>query len=406
MARTVRPLSDNEIKKAKKKEKDYKMFDGGGLFLLVRTNGSKLWRAKYRYDGKEKSISFGKYPEVTLAAARNKLQELKKNLENNLNPSRKTINTLNEKTIRKMTFKEISLEFLKFKSQELSYSYYEKQKRRLEVYVYYKIGNIEADDVKKSDIIELLKNIPNIKTSSTKKTNKAETSRIVFNLLEQIYNFGFHNDFTSNNVMSRVDKNAIIPKTTTEHYKAITDEKEIRSLYSMIQEYQGDISTRSALEFLALSALRTGNVRFMKWEMIDFDKRVVNYPSSAMKTKREFRLPLTNRMMKILKDMREFTGDFEYVFHSTLSKKKPLSENTLGYALKRMDVFDHTPHGFRSSFSTLCYEKQKEHGFIADVIESQLAHSVGSSTKRAYMRSDFFDERLKLLEWWDEFLHM
>lgn len=402
MARTVKPLTDSQIKKATAQEKEYKLFDGGGLFLLVKTNGKKFWRRRYKIDGKEKQKSLGEYPFVSLANAREQSNSMKEMLYRGENPSQKTKRDNENKNI---TFEKVVEKFLEFKIQELSGNYWKKVKRRYEVYTFAAIGKKEIGSIDKSDIISLIKNIPNVKTTSTKHTNKSETQRIIFNLLEQVFRWAIYNDFLENDVMLKVDKKSLIVKKTVEHYRAIVDADELKILYRMIQEYRGSLSVRNALLFLMLSGLRSINVRFLRWEQIDFKKSVVNYAESDMKTGRAFRLPLTLRMIELLKELESITGSHRYVFCSMNSSSKPLSENTLGYALKRMDVFNHTPHGFRSSFSTLSYELQKEHGFSSEVIESQLAHEVGGRVKMAYLRSDFLEDRRALLEWWDVLLN-
>jgi len=402
MARTVKPLSDSTIKKAKPKEKEYKLFDGGGLHIVIKPTGSKLWRIKYRLNGKEKSKSLGKYPFVSLHEARAKLQEIKKQLSDGNDPNEKK-KEVQQKQVH--LFSDVAAGYLAFKVQELAHSYYIKQARRVEIYINPIIGDINIDEIVKSDIIRLIKNIAKVNTRSSKPdVNKAETARIVFNLLEQIFRWGLHNDMTTNPVMQTIDKNALIPKKEVIHYNAVTDEKEIKQIFSMIEEYRGESSTKNALKFLALSGLRSGNVRGLKWEYVDFEKEVIIFPKEVMKTKIEFRLPITQDVKEILDDMQHYTSGREYVFCSIVSKTKPLSENTLGYALKRMEILNHTPHGFRSSFSTLCYENQKKHGFSGEVIEAQLAHAVGGKVKLAYLRSDFLEERRELMQWWANFL--
>lgn len=402
MARVVKPLSDAQIKKAKPKEKDYKLFDGGGLFLLVKKNGKKFWRQKYILDGKEKSKSFGEYPLVSLADAREKSILLKENLLHGIDPSQK-LSVAEE--IKENRFKKVVEQFLEFKQAELSHDYFKKVQRRFEVYVTPYIGNKEINSITKSDIVQLIKNVPNVKTVSSKQTNKAETQRIIYNLLEQVFKWAIYNDLSENDVMFKIDRNAIVSKKVVKHYKAITDEDDIRVLYKMISGYRGSLSVRNALVFLMLSGLRSVNVRFLRWEQVDFKKKLIQYSAKDMKTSREFRLPLTNEMAELLKEIEPITGTYKYVFCSMNSSSKPLSENTLGYALKRMDILNHTPHGFRSSFSTLAYEHQKEHGFSSEVIESQLAHEVGNKVKMAYMRSDFLEDRRELLQWWCSFLN-
>jgi len=402
MARVVKPLSDNAIKKAKAKDKDYKLFDGGGLFLLVKVNGKKFFKVKFKVNGKETTKSLGQYPDLSLYNARIKHQEIKNDLVNGINPNAKVIKDEDKKSF--VTFEMLAKEFLEFKKYELSLDYYKKIKRRFEIYIYPSIGSVEVDSISKSDIIKLIKDIPNIKTISTKQTNKSETMKIVFNLLEQTFKWGLHNDMADNNVMSKIDKNSLIQKQETTHFKAIVDRDKIKELYKMISSYFGSAGVRDALVFLMLSTLRTKNVRFLRWEQVDFKKKIIVYDAKDMKIKQEFRLPLTDKMIEILENMKSLTYGNKYVFCGMTTTLKPLSENTLGYALKRMDILNHTPHGFRSSFSTLAYEHQKTHGFSSEVIETQLSHSVGGSVKMAYLRSDFLEERRELLEWWEKFI--
>jgi integrase len=398
MARRTLPLTDIEIKKAKPKEKDYKLSDGGGLYLLVKTNGSKLWRAKYYQDKKEKLASFGKYPDTGLAQARSMLKDLKDD------PSEFSLaKKLITKTVPDQhSFDEVAVSYFEFKAKELSLDYYNKQKRRYELYIQKEIGMKPINAIEKIDIITLIKNIEHVKTPNTRQSLKSETARIVFNLLEQIFTYALHNDLGHNSAIGTIDKRHIIAKKDVEHYKAITDIEGMRSVINVVFSYVGERTTRNALLFLALTSLRSINVRQLKWEYINFKDKVVLFPKEAMKTREAFRLPLTDFTCTLLEEMRPFTGSRQYVFCSMLNASKPMSENTLGYALKRMDIYNHTPHGFRSAFSTIAHERQKEHGFGSDVIEAQLAHTIANSVKKAYLRSDFLEERRKLVLWWEK----
>jgi integrase len=402
MARYTKPLTEAQIKSAKPKEKNYKLYDGGGLYLLVTIKGSKLWNAKYRFEGKEKKASFGSYPIITLSQARQKLSALKRDIAIGIDPNKKKKE--NAQSNIKVLFKDVVQEYLNFKSNEVSFSYYEKQKRRLEIYVLPEIGQKNIDDITKGEIVDLIKSIHLKKSSVSKETPKYETSTIVFNLLNQIFRYAVYNDLSSNMVMQTLDKTQLIPKYEEEHFKAVTDVDAFRKIMVLIDSYIGGESTRAALLFIAFTGLRSANVRGLRWEWIDFKKRVIVFPKEVMKIREEFRLPITKRTGDILEKMKNITGQRPYVFCSMVNKEKQLSENTLGYALKRMGIMDHTPHGFRSAFSTIAHEKQKEHKFSSEVIESQLAHSIGSRVKKAYLRSDFLEERGELLVWWENFI--
>ena len=300
-------------------------------------------------------------------------------------------------------FKDVANEFLNFKQKSLSAKYFNNQKRKIQNYLYPTLENKPINEITKNDIIKIIKEIPKIKLpNDTKNSNKSETQRRIFILIKEILRFALHNDYIDKNVADAIDLNQLIPKQNINHFKAELDIKELKKIYKLINSYNS-LTTKEALRFLILTALRVGNIRNLKWSYIDFEKKIITYPKEAMKAKEAFRLPLTDTLIDILNNMKSITSKYEYVFCSLVAPSKQMSENTLNFALKRMDL-NITPHGFRSSFSTICYENQKKHNFSFEVIENQLAHKVGSSVVRAYLRSDFLDDRKKLLEWWEKVL--
>jgi len=405
MARKTLPLSDTQIKKAKPKDKMYKMFDGDGLYLEVKPSGKKVWRFKYRLNNKEKTYTIGEYPTISLKEARNAILELREMVINGIDPVQKRQEQQYKETLNnKKLFSNIANEFFELKAQELSEAHLIRQKRRVENYILPKIGNKNIDNVTKSDIIEIIKDVKNVKTPSTKNTDKIETAKRIYILIKQIYQFALHNDYTDKNIPNMIDINSLLPKQVEKHLKAITDEKEVKKMYKLLDDYPGFIITKYALKFLALTALRPGNIQNLQWKWIDLENRIINFPASSMKTKRDYRLPLTDTLYNILIEIKEMNVETDYVFFSPTNHKKPISNTLLNLAHKKLDIINHNAHGWRSSFSTICYEKQKEHGFTFEVIESQLSHKVGNSVVRAYMRSDFLEERYKLLEWWEKFL--
>ena len=403
MARMVAPLTDTKIKRAKAKEKLYKMFDGEGLYLEVKPSGVKTFRVKYRFNNKEKTYTIGKYPDITLAQARKELRAVKKLLAQGLDPvSERKGKIEKEKFKAASIFENIAKEFFKLKSEELSDSHLKRQISRVKTYILPKIGHKPIKTVTKRDIIEIIKDVKNVKTPTTKNTDKTETAKRIYILLKQIFKFAIHNDYTYINIPETIDINLIIPKRKKSSLKAVTDEKDIKIIYNLLDEYPGYDVTRLALKFLALTALRPGNVQKLEVKWIKKDKII--FPASAMKVKKEFSLPLTDSLKNIITQALEINKGSKYLFPAIADKNKHLSENTLNLAHKRLGVTEHNAHGWRSAFSTICYEKQKEHGFSSEVIETQLAHAVGNQVTRAYMRSDFLEERRKLLKWWEEFL--
>ncbi|AZV46887.1 hypothetical protein C3L23_06245 [Nautilia sp. PV-1] len=401
MPRIATPLNDTKIKKAKPKEKLYKMFDGDGLYLEIKPSGKKTWRIKYRLNGKEKTYTIGEYPTITLSKARAITREIKEKILEGVDPVKERQKE-SEKDNKKFSY--IVKQFLEKKEQEVSSKHFERSKRRLEIYIlpFFKDKNIE--EITKKDIINILKKVKEIDTPSTRTIDKTETARRVLSLLRQIYRFALHNDYTETDITAAIDITAVLPKREVQHFNAILKEEDFKEMYKdFFADYKGYNHILNALKFLALTALRPGNVRNLRWEWVDLDKKVVIYPASAMKAKEEFRLPLTDTLVKILKEQAYIKGSKKGVVFFGRDFNKEMSDATLIRHIKRKG-YNHTAHGFRASFSTICYEKQKDHGFPAEVIETQLAHVIGNKVTRAYMRSDFLEERRKLLEWWEEFL--
>jgi integrase len=343
-------------------------------------------------------LSFGSYPEVSLKQARKMALEAKSLLSQGKNPA-----SIKSKD-KVITFNDVTESLLKRKVREWTEGHYRTTKSRIDNYLY-SLKDKDITKITKQDIIEVLKSIQSIKLANdTKNKDKIDTTKKVFYILKQVFEEATHNDYIPINITKTIDINKIIPKSKkVEHFKAELDLKQLQSIYKLIKEYPTN-TTRLALEFLILTALRPGNIRNLRWQYVDFKKQIITYPLEAIKTKEEFRLPLTNTLTNILKEMQEITKNREFVFCSPIAPSKPMSENTLNFALKRMDL-DITAHGFRSSFSTICYEHQRDHGFSYEVIETQLTHKVGNQVVRAYMRSDFLKERRELLKWWEKQLY-
>jgi len=385
-------LRETQIKSAKPKEKVYKLFDGDGLYLEIRPTGKKIWRLKYRLNGKDKTYTIGDYPYVTLQKARKKAFELKVTLFEN-----KSLNNLK-------SFKEVAEEFLKIKKSEWSENHLKAQKAKLDNYVFDLIGEKKIEEISKSDINDVLENIVKKSITNSKSGDKIELRKKIFLLIRQILRYAVHKDYIKYNVCDSIDISQILPKKKEKHIEAILDEKEFKQMVDALFNLNGVYKiSLLALKFLILTALRSGNVRKMRWDWVNFDEKILIIPAEEMKNKKEFRLPLTNSLLEILKEAKKMKRS-KYVFYSPADKNKPLSENIFIVMLKRAGIENHKPHGFRSSFSTFAYKYQRVHSFSSEIIETQLAHVIGNKVTRAYMRSDFLEERRKLLEWWEGFL--
>lgn len=405
MARQTKPLTATQIQKAKPKEKDYKLFDGNGLFLLVAKTGGKRWRLKYRFGGKEKILALGVYPSISLSKARELREYNRKLVAEGTDPSqqRKELkeNQKNQEIKKQNTFYKVSQEWLNSYEKEVTENYHIKLGRAFESYVYPFIKRQPIDEVKRTDIIEILQDL--------KDKELLETANRVTMLLNKVFMYAVTYEYTPHNIMADIDKKVILGKIVKKHYPTFTKDKDIKALLLSIDEYSGDYNTKMALKMLPYVFVRSYNIRLCEWSEIDLINKVWTIPANKMKTKTEFILPLPHQVIEILEEVKKFSGDGRYVFPSFRAKDKPMSDNTLISALRRMGFTkeEFVPHSFRAMFSTIAYEKandEKGHTFTSEVIEALLAHKEQNKVKGAYNRAKYIDPMRGLVEWYANYL--
>jgi len=257
------------------------------------------------------------------------------------------------------------------------------------------IGNKDINNVTSKDIINILKKMMerNVKNSTQK----------VYQQIGKTFKYAVAHSLADRNPCSDFDISEIVGRSNEQHYPTITDDKGIKNLLISIKEYGGELSTRYALEMLAYTFVRPTNVRLSLWDEINIKSKQWVIPAKKMKTKDEFIIPLSNTLINLLHDIKLYAGDSKYLFPSTKSKSTPLSDGALLGAVRRMGYTkeEFTPHGFRAMFSTIAHEKSP---FKYEVIETQLAHSVGNSVSQAYNRAKYLDERVELMQWWSNYL--
>jgi len=399
MARTITPLTATQIKQVKSKNKDYKLFDGGGLYLLISKAGGKHWKLKYKFDGKEKLLSLGAYPEVTLSKVRELREKYKTDIANGINPNeaKQEIKELQHKEDTKNlnTFKAIALQRLEKIQNDISIPHYKGTLRGFVNDTFPYIGNKDINEVTSKDIINILKKMMerNVKNSTQK----------VYQQIGKTFKYAVAHGIADRNPCNDFNISEIVGKTNEQHYPTITDNKGIKNLLTSIKEYPGETSTKYALLMLAYTFVRPTNARLALWSEIDLNTKQWVIPAKKMKTKDEFIVPLSDTLIKLLKNIQLYSGESPYLFPSTKSKTTPLSDGALLGAIRRMGYTkeEFTPHGFRAMFSTIAHEKSH---FKYDVIETQLAHSVGNSVSQAYNRAKYLDERVQLMQWWSDYL--
>jgi integrase len=405
MARQTKPLTAKEIKAAKPKAKKYKLSDGGGLFLQINSNGSKLWRLNYRFNDKLKEYAIGVYPDIQLAKAREIREELRTLVAseidiNELKKQKKAL-TKKEEVKKQNTFYTISQKWLDSYKKEISENYHTKLHRSLELYVYPTIKKHAIEDITRIDIINILQ--------SLKDRDLIETGNRIATLINKIFMYAVTYEYAPHNIMADIDKKIILGKKIQKNYPTFTKEKDIKGLLLSMDDYTGDYTTKMALKMLPYVFVRSYNIRYCEWSEIDLKNNIWTIPAHKMKTKIEFILPLPQQVISILNEMKDFSGGGKYVFPSFRDKNRPMSDNTLISALRRLGYTkdEIVPHGFRAMFSTLAYEKANDengHNYTGEVIEALLAHKEPNKIKAAYNRSSYIEPMKGLICWYADYL--
>ncbi|MDY0264553.1 MAG: tyrosine-type recombinase/integrase [Sulfurospirillum cavolei] len=411
MPKKVLPLTDIELRKAKPQSKSYRLTDGGGLYLLVDTNGSKGWRLDYtRPNGSRNTISLGTYPLISLSEVRKKRDELKQHIQNGIDPSvkRREIKQQQHEKYQaeqieferqQNTFEKVARDFLESIEAQIVPRYYNLKLARMKNHFFPYIGSIPIEQITRKMVIECVEKLVSV--------NKAETARRSINAISQIYRYAVTRELTPHNIIADIDKRYVIGKSEKRHFPTIVDPVEIRKLYNMINEYHGDISTKYALKLAILTAQRPYNIRFAEWSEFDLESKTWKISAEKMKMKRPHIVPIVPQIETLLRELEPLTKcRGHYLFPALTSNIRPISDNTMNQALRRLGYTkdEIVSHGFRAMFSTIANENITEHGFHSDVIERHLAHQETNKIKGAYNHAEYWNERRGLLEWWAKFL--
>ena len=387
-------LTNTAVKNAKptKEGKPVKLFDGGGLYLHVKATG-KYWRYAFKFEKKQKTMTFGGYPNLSIKEARDKHQEARNILANGVNPIE---HRQEQKELRVATnensFENVALEwFVKFTVKH-SESHRQRNRRRLERHVFPYIGQSPIADLEPIDILKCLRKIEALGT--------LETAHRVKQLIGQVFRYAVATGKARRDPTP--DLRGALPPAKKQHFAAITEPTEVAFLLRAMEDYRGAVETRTALFLSAYVFTRPGELRQMEWSEISFSKKQWIIPAEKMKARREHIVPLARQALQLLEEMRLLTGHRRYVFPSRTDTKKPMSDNTVRQALRRLgyDGNTMTAHGFRSLASTRLYEM----GYDSDLVEKQLAHAVGNDVRRAYDRSQHIEKRTAMMQEWADYL--
>jgi len=396
-------LTDVQVRNAKSRDKDYKLFDGDGLFLLVTPAGGKRWRFKYRFDGKEKLLALGTYPEVSLVDARQRRDEARRQVAAGIDPgavrkAQKAART----AATENSFEVVAREWHeKFKSQ-WSESHAKTTLSRLEKNIFPWIGAHPISELEPMDVLEVLRRMEARGILESAKRMKIACG--------QVFRYGVATGRCKRDPTADL-KGAIAPPQT-KNMAALTKPADVAHLLRAIDEYKGSFVVQCALRLAPLWFCRPGELRHAQWDEVDFEKSELNIPIERMKlptpTKRKNKgqfhcIPLSRQSINILKELHPLTGHSKYVFPSIRTNLKPMSEATVLNALRRMgyDKDEMSGHGFRAMARTMI--RQELH-IEAEYIELQLAHATKSPNGTAYDRVSFLPERRKMMQLWADYL--
>ena len=381
-------LTELGVRKAKPSSKQKKLTDGRGLFLLLHPNGSKYWRMKYRFMGKEKLLAIGVWPEVSLTEARKKRNEAKLILKSGKDPSvDKKNQKLSRHILQSNTFVSIYEEWLEKKRQEWRTSYFDDVKRAIEIHLLPDLGARPIDQIIPAEIIAVLKKIED--------QGKYEAAHRARQKCEAIFRYAVISQRCVNNPASNLKGILISPKKKRLNY---LDPKDLPEFLIRLKEYDGSMITKLALRLVLLTFARTVEIRFANWNEFDLEDEepIWRIPEEKMKMGREHVVPLSSQALVVLKEVRRFTQGDKYVFHQANNPNMQMSANTMLFAMYRMGYHSRaTVHGLRATMSTLLNEK----GHNPDVIEHLLSHQGSNKVRAAYNRAEYLSERRITLQW-------
>ncbi|MEE4152559.1 MAG: integrase arm-type DNA-binding domain-containing protein [Erythrobacter sp.] len=392
------PLTDLQIRNAKPREKPYKLGDSQGLFLLVQPTGGRLWRLKYRIAGKEKKLALGTYPETSLSDARRGRDEARALIALGKDPSlEKQRKKARARVSAGNTFDAIAAEYIGHKSRDGAQPWAERTKAKaewLKSELSPDIGRIPVAEIEPADILAAIKKL--------EAAGKLETAKRALQFVGSVMRYGVATSRLASDP-SRDLKGAILtPKVT--HRAAILDPVEFGGLLRAIGGYQGNASTYLALRLAPHVFQRPGELRRAEWSEIDLEAAVWTIPAEKMKMRRPHVVPLSRQSVAILREAEDIRHEgVAWVFPSVRSAARPISENTLNGALRRLGYTKEqaTAHGFRATATTLLNESGK---WSPDAIERALAHADKDTVRAAYNRGAYWDERVEMAQWWSDYL--
>ncbi|MBB6522293.1 tyrosine-type recombinase/integrase [Pseudoteredinibacter isoporae] len=387
-------LTDVLIRKAEPREKAYRISDSRGLYIEVQPNGSKYWRLKYRYHGKEKRLAIGVYPGVSLKQARDATEDAKKQLGLDVDPSlAKKIKKAERQVAIENSLESIAKEWHQQQAKSWSEGYSNKVLRSLEHNLFPFLGSLPISDITPPQLLSVFRKV--------EARGAVESAHRLKQTTGQIYRYGVATGRTERDITQDLKGAIATPKK--QHFPAITDPAGVGKLLRMIDGYEGTATVRAAMKLAPLVFVRPKELRCAEWSEVNFDTAEWRIPGEKMKMKEDHIVPLSIQAIEILREQQCLTGQRDYIFPSARSPRRPMSDNAILSAFRNMGISkqEMTGHGFRAMARTLLDEVLEER---VEHIEHQLAHEVKDALGRAYNRTKHLPQRKAMMQRWADYL--
>lgn len=384
-------LTARQVDTAKPKEKPYKLSDGGGLYLEVAPNGSRYWRMKYRINGKEKRLSFGVYPIISLAVARDEREKAKRVLATGGDPGEvKKAGKLAQKLSIENTFEAIAREWHKSKADRWSLRYRDEIIDTFEKDIFPFIGKRPIAEIKPMELLETLKRM--------EKRGALEKMRKVRQRCGEVFRYAIITGRAEYNPAPDLASALTPPKK--QHFPFLTAQ-ELPYFLTDLAGYTGSIITKTATRIIMLTGVRTQELRFARWQDIDLDKGMWNIPPEVMKMKRPHVVPLSTQVVDLFDSLKPITGAYPLVFIGRNDHRKPISKESVNQVIELLGYKGRlTGHGFRHTMSTILHEQ----GYNSAWIETQLAHVDKNTIRGTYNHAQYLEQRREMLQWYGDFM--
>ncbi len=383
-------LKDIQVKNSKFDDKSFKLSDGAGLYLLVNNTG-KYWRYDYRYLKKRKTLALGVYPEITLKKARKEHKKAREILADGIDPGHlRKVNKDDKLEAAENSFAKLAWEW--FNKQKWTEGHRRTVKSRLENDVIPWIGNRPVNEITAKEVLTVCRRV--------EKRGAIESAHRIKTICSQVFRYCVASELIDSDPCRDLS-NALTP-TNSKHMATITDPAKVGALMRAIEGYEGNPITRAGLQLAPLVFVRPGELRHAEWSEFDLENAIWKIPSEKMKMRQPHLVPLSKQAVEIIKDIKPLTGKRRYLFPSVRSTVRPMSNNTILAALRRMGYAKEeiTGHGFRGMASTLLHEQNWD----TKLIERQLAHIDKNSVRAAYNHAEYMPERTKMMQAWADYL--